>query len=77
MNIFFLTTTDKNEIFLISSLDSHKSTDPNSIPVKTVKLLKNNVSQQLTDIFNTSFLTGQFPSILKITNVVSIHKKQS
>ena len=52
MNIFFLTTTDKNEIFLISSLDYHKSTDPNSIPVKTVKLLKNNISQQLIDIFN-------------------------
>ena len=34
-NTFFLTPTDKNEIaFIISSLDSHKSSDPNSIPVK-------------------------------------------
>ena len=34
-NTFLLTRTDKNEIsFIISSLDSHKSSDPNSIPVK-------------------------------------------
>ena len=33
-NAFFLTPTDKNEIsFVVSSLDSHKSSGPNSIPV--------------------------------------------
>ena len=52
-NTFFLTPTDKNEIaFIISSLDSHKSSGPNSIPVKILKLLKNDISQQLSDIFN-------------------------
>ena len=60
-NTFFLTPTDKNEIsFIISSLDSHKSSGPNSIPVKILKLLKNDISQQLSDIFNMSFSTGQF-----------------
>ena len=29
---FFLTPADKNEISLISSLDSYKSSGPNSIP---------------------------------------------
>ena len=77
-NMFFLTPTDKNEIsFIISSLDSHKSSGPNSIPVKILKLLKNDISQQLSDIFNMSFLTGQFPSVLKIAKVIPIHKKQS
>ena len=77
-NTFFLTPTDKNEIsFIISSLDSHKSSGPNSIPVKILKLLKNDISQQLSDIFNMSFLTGQFPSVLKIAKVIPIHKKQS
>ena len=72
------TPTDKNEIaFIISSLDSHKSTGPNSIPVKILKLLKNDISQQLSDIFNMSFLTGQFPSVLEIAKVIPIHKKQS
>ena len=52
-NTFFLTPTDKNEIaFIISSLDSHKSSGPNSIPVKILKLPKNDISQQLSDIFN-------------------------
>ena len=55
-NTFFLTPTDKNEIsFIISSLDSHKSPGPNSIPVKILKLLKNDISQQLSDIFNVFF----------------------
>ena len=53
---FFLTPTDKNEtsfiIYFIIYLDSRKSSDPNSIPVKLSKLLKNNISQQLSDIFN-------------------------
>ena len=43
-----MTPTDKNKIsFIISSLDSHKSSGPNSIPVKILKLLKNDISQQL------------------------------
>ena len=58
-NTFFLTPTDKNKISLImSSLDSHKSSDPNSIAVKILKLLKNDISQQLSDIFNMSFSIG-------------------
>ena len=45
--------------------------------MKILKLLKNDISQQLSDIFNISFLTGQFPSVLKIAKVIPIHKKQS
>ena len=77
-NTFFLTPTHKNEIaFIISSLDSHKSSGPNSIPVEILKLLKNDISQQLSDIFNMSFMNGQFSSVLKIAKVIPIHKKQS
>ena len=61
----------------ISSLDSNKSTGPNSICTKILQLLKNDISTQLSDIFNVSFSTGVFPSILKIAKVVHIHKKQS
>ena len=45
--------------------------------MKSLKLLKNDISQQLIDIFNISFSTGQFSSVLKITKVIRIHKKQS
>ena len=76
-NMFFLTPTDKNEISFIISSDAHKSSGPNSIPVKNLKLRKNDISQQLSDIFNMPFLIEQFPSVLKITKVIPIHKKQS
>ena len=75
---FFLSPTDKYEIInIISSLDPIKSTGPNSIPTKILKLLKNDISAQLSDIFNVSFSTGVFPTMLKIAKVVPIHKKQS
>ena len=73
-NTFFLTSTDKNEI---SFLDSHKSSGPNSIPVKMLNFLKTDISQKLTDIFSTYFSTGQFPSVPKIAKIIPIHKKQS
>ena len=75
---FFLSPTDKYEIInIISSLDPTKSTGLNSIPTKILKLLKNDISTQLSDIFNVSFSTGIFPTILKIAKVVPVHKKQS
>ena len=75
---FFLSPTDKYEITnIISSFDPNKSTGPNSIPTKILKLLKNDISAQLPDIFNASFSTGVFPSIIKIAKAVPIHKKQS
>ena len=76
-NTFFLTTTDKNEISLIFSLDSHKSSGPHNISVKILKLMKNEISQQLSDIFNMSFSIGLFLSVLKIAKVIPVHKKQS
>ena len=60
----------------MSSLDSYKSSGPNNIPVKILKLLKNDISQQLSDIFNMSFSTRQLTSVLKIAKVTPIHKKQ-
>ena len=75
INTIFLTPTDKSEIsFIISSLDSHKSSGPNSIPVKILKLLKNDIFQQLSDTLSMSFSTGQFSSVLKIAKVIPIHK---
>ena len=63
-NTFFFTQTDKNEIFfIISSLDSHKSSGPYDIPVKALKLLKNDISQRLSDIFNMPFSTGRAISL--------------
>ena len=68
---FFVNPKDKTEIEnVISSLDSNKSVGPNSIPAKILKLLKNDFSTQLSEIFNISFSSGVFPSILKTVKVI-------
>ena len=75
---FFVSPTDKTEIEdVISSFDSNKSVGPNSIPTKILKLLKDYISSQLSEIFNISFSSGIFPSILKTAKVIPIHKKDS
>ena len=75
-NSFFLSPTNKYEIQnVISSLNSNKSVGPNSIPTRILKLLKNDISTQLADIFNISFSTGVSPTILKVAEVVPVHKK--
>ena len=50
--------------------------DLSNIPRKILKLLKNDISTQLFDIFNVYFSTGVFPPILKIAKVVPIQKKK-
>ena len=71
----FLQPTDKEEIAnIISSLNSNKASGPNSIPYGILFLLKNEISKQLAYLFNLSFMTGVFPSVLKITKVVPVFK---
>ena len=38
-------------------------------------MLKNDISEQLADLFNLSFTTGISPALLKIAKVIPIHKK--
>ena len=74
----FLQPTDKKEITnIISSLNSNKASGPNSIPYRILFLLKNEISKQLADLFNISFITGVFPSVLKTAKVVPVFKKYS
>ena len=56
-------------------MNSNKSVGPNSIPTRILKLLKNDISTQLADIFNISFSTGIIPTIVKVAKVVPVHKK--
>ena len=75
---FFLSSTDKNEIIsIISALDSQKASRPNSFPIKILKLMKNDISDQLEVLFNLSFASGYFPTILKTSKVTPIYKKDS
>ena len=72
-NTIVLQPTDKEEIAnIISSLNSNKASGQNSIPYRILFLLKNENSKQLADLFNLSFTTGVFPSVLKTAKVVLV-----
>ena len=60
---------------LIKSMKTNKASGPNSIPIKILKLFKKEFSKPLSDIINLSFNQGVFPNLLKLANVIPIHKK--
>ena len=69
---------DSEEVIsIILSLIEKKSSDPNSIPTRILKLLKKGVLTQLVDIFNPSFSSRMYPTPLKIAKIIPIHKKDS
>ena len=74
-SIFLFPTTEKEIIDNITGLKINKSTGPNSINTKILKLSKNIISKPLNKIINLSFSTGIFPDNLKIAEVIPIHKK--
>ena len=70
--------TDKEETAnIISSLNSSRATGLNSISYRILFLLENEISKQLANLFNLSFMTGVFPSVLKIAEVVPVFTKDS
>ena len=60
---------------IISSMKTNKASGPNIIPTNILKLFKKEFPKPLSDMINMSFNKGVFPNILKIANVISIHKK--
>ena len=74
----FLQPNDTEEIAsIMSSLNSNKVSGPNSIPYRISFLLKNEIWKQLPDLFNLSFMTDVFPSVLKTAKVFPAFKKDS
>ena len=77
-NSIFIQPTDSEEIAnIISSLNINKTCGPFSIPNKILILLKQDISLQFADLFNLSFSSGCFPSVLKTAKVVPFFKQAS
>ena len=75
---FLIKPTSPTEIEdVISKLDTNKSTGPNSIPQQIIQSIKKSIALPLSNIFNMSFSQGKCPSILKISSVIPIYKKDS
>ena len=77
-DFFIITATNKEEIYkIISSLNSNKSCEPNSIQTKVLHLLQDRILNHLATHCNLSFSKGVLPAILKTAKVIPIHKKNS
>ena len=60
----------------LNSLDSNKSTGPDGIPVKLLKLTALLISKPLAQLFNKSLDNGKFPSNFKEADVKPIFKNK-
>ena len=83
----FLGTPNPHSIFLrptmpeeiskvIGSFSTSKSSGPNSVPFKVLKLLKHDISRPISLLINRSFATRIFPSALKISKVIPVFKNK-
>ena len=56
-------------------MNPSKTVGPKSIPTNILKLLNDEISSHLSNIYNMSFSMGVFPSVLKTAKVIPVHKK--
>ena len=76
-SIFIKPCTNKEIIDKISDLSSNKAAGPNSIPIKTIRLARDCITNNLPVLFNLSFSSGVFSDKLKIAKVLPAFKKGS
>ena len=58
-------------------MKNSKSTGPNSIPTKILKIIKKSISTPLSALINNSFANRTFPNVCKIAKVVPVFKNES
>ena len=74
----FLKEVDQGEVYsLFAKLDTKKAGDIYEISPYFVKTAATELSKPLCRIFNLSLKTGIFPDLLKIAQVIPLHKKNS
>uniref|UniRef100_A0A7M5VBW5 Reverse transcriptase domain-containing protein n=1 Tax=Clytia hemisphaerica TaxID=252671 RepID=A0A7M5VBW5_9CNID len=76
-NSIFLRPTSSDEVAkIIGSFSSSKSSGPNSIPIKILKILQDKISKPLSILINRSYHAGVFPEVLKISKVIPVFKNK-
>ena len=73
--IFLSPTTPADIGSLINYVKANKAIGPNSIPTKILKEFKNELSEPLKDMINVYFNKGIFPDLVKVVNIITLHKK--
>ena len=74
---FLISYVTEDEILEIIKSLENKSTGPNSIPLKLLKIIPDLIIKPLCRLINKSFSNGIFPDLLKIVKVIPIHKGNS
>ena len=71
---FVIAHVSNEEILDIINYLENKSTGPSSIPLKLLSPIPDLIILPLAYIINMSFITGEYPNLLKIVKVIPIHK---
>ena len=71
---FLIAHISNEEVLDIINKLENKSTGPQSIPIKLLKLIPDLILVPLCTIISLSFLTGKYPDALKICKVIPVHK---
>ena len=75
-NIFFLLPTNIDEILNeTKKLNPRKSSGPNDIGTKVIKLCPAIFAENLSLIYNKAIKTGKYPMALKVAKVIALFKK--
>lgn len=74
-NFFFFPVTKYEVADAIKMLKNKKSTGIDCISSKTIKVIRDSISEPFAHLVNLSVSTGRFPAILKKSIVIPIHKK--
>ena len=74
---FLIAHTSHEEVLDIVYQLENKSTGPQGIPIKLLKLIPDLILIPLCKIINHSFQTGVYPDALKVSEVIPIHKAGS
>ena len=75
-SLFFVPTTEDEILKLVRNLPSKTSCGHDSISNILLKEIIHQVTPVLTDIFNRSLTTGEFPSIMKLAEVIPLYKSK-
>ena len=77
-NSFFINPTTPDEIIqIISNFKSKDSSGWDGIPMAVIKTIGSHIATPLSHICNLSFITGNFPTDMKIAKVTPIYKSDS
>ena len=71
-----ITTSEKEVLKILNSLDANKSTGPDNIPAKLLKLTAILIAAPLSKLFNKSLAMGIYPSKFKEANIKAIFKNK-